>query len=187
MNSGRIEIISETKAPIVEIQALKDFCYVDGNADDSLLEEMEVAARKKVEGYLRRPLLPQNARIWFDKYVAGVISIPFGKLTSVEKISTWSFDNVETEFGIGNYFVDTSLDQEGRVMFYAAAYGTRPVSTVSIDIINGYADVDSIPQLIKEGIKSQVSFWFENREMYGSNTLSSSIKSKLHHFRIMKV
>jgi uncharacterized phiE125 gp8 family phage protein len=148
---------------------------------------MEVAARDKAEAFLRRPLLPQTVNLWWDNGVEDTVSFPFGKLNTVESITTYASDGTPTVTSTDDYVVDPTNDQEGRIHFIQAQYGYRTINDVAIQIINGYADAASVPQLIKEGILSLISYWYENREMYGSSSLSMGVKNKLNSYRVLRV
>jgi uncharacterized phiE125 gp8 family phage protein len=184
---GRIELVSKTTGAIVTLDEIKAFLLLVGTTiDDTLLTTMEVAARDKVENYLRRPLLPQTSRIWFDNGVFGTVRFPFGKLNSINNVTTYASDGSPTVSDTSEYIVDVTNDQQGRVYFTQGQYGYRDINDVSIEFMNGYATEAGVPQLIKDGILSLISYWFENREMYGSNALTSGVKNKLNPYRIVR-
>lgn len=185
--TGRIEIVAGTSGPVVELSDIKEFCYVSIDLDDALLAKMETAAVAKCEAYLRRPLLVRDSNIWFDSGVSGTISTPFGKLNSVESITTYDSADQPTVVDSSSYIVDTTEDQQGRVCMTTPAYGSRRINSVSIAIKNGYADAAAVPQLLKEGIKSLVSYWYENREMYLDSKMPKGIKTKLNPYRIVRL
>jgi uncharacterized phiE125 gp8 family phage protein len=188
MKHGRIEIVSVTAGEIVTLDELKSFMGLEGTTvDDTLLTAMEVSARDKCESFLRRPLLPQTSRVWWDTGIYGTISLPFGKLTSVSNITVYAEDGTPTVTDPSLYIVDLVNDQGGRVSLTQSQYGQRQVNNVAIEFVTGYADVASIPQIIKDGIKSCVSYWYENREMYGSGALTNGTRNKWNPHRIVRL
>ena len=184
---GRIEIVSKTAGVIVTLDEIKEFVYMVGTTvDDALLTAMEVAARDKCETYMRRPLLPQTSRIWYDEGVCGTVSFPFGKVNSVTEVKTYAEDGSATVSPTSQYVTDLTSDQECRIHFTDAQSGYAHLNDVSIEFINGFASASVVPQLIKDGIKSLISYWYENREMYGSNALTNGVRNKLNPYRIMR-
>jgi uncharacterized phiE125 gp8 family phage protein len=184
---GRIEVVSKTVGVIVTLDEIKAFLLLVGTTvDDTLLTSMEVAARDKAEAYMRRPLLPQTSRLWFDEGVYGTVRFPFGKLGSIVAVQTYAADGSVTVTPTSEYIVDTTNDQQGRVAFTQAQYGYRDINDLSIEFISGYITNAVVPQLIKDGLLSLISYWYENREMYGSNALTSGVKNKFNPYRIVR-
>ncbi len=189
MKYGRIEIVSKTPGPVVDLDTIKGFCYVSLDMDDALLTSMEVAAVAKCEAYLRRSLLGQVSTLWFDASVYGTISTPFGKLNSIESVKTYSETDEEVTISPNDYVVDTASDQYGRIRFKenVNACGLRELNPIGITINTGYADVDSVPQLIKQAILTLISSWYENREMYAEQKLPTNARIQLNPYRIQRI
>lgn len=149
----------------------KLFARIDGNSEDSLIENFISATRAATELYLRRALINQTITLYLDTWppAEDFVSLPRPPLVSVSSISTIDEDGTATTYDTDNYYVDTYSDP-GRIIIKSGATAPSNVdryhSGYKIIYVAGYGSAASdVPILIREGIKLWVAIAYEDRRI----------------------
>ncbi len=174
----KIERISTSDQPVVDICDLRDQVAVDDTSYDSLLESYELAARELIEEKTRRVLADTVYHLYLDGFPDADFVFLNGPVISIESI-TYLIDNAYTGT------VDTSVYRLGRgsvtsqhiVTNQNSAWPTDGDSGQDIVKISYTAGYTVTPARAVQAIKLLVSHWFEHREA----VVSGSTVAKLPH------
>lgn len=160
----------------VTLEEAKNFLRVDVNDDDSLIEMLIKAARKKAENYTGRAFITQTIEY-------GVSFIPYGHIIylyypPVQNIESITVDGVavpsDKYFLSGDNALVTSLELQSKVP-----------DGVVIRYVAGYGDIPGdVPFDIREAILKLVAYSYENREQDGMPT---GAKTALYMYRVYQI
>lgn len=110
----QIKINSTTGAEIITRSEAKNFCRIDTNADDTLVDAIIVAARIAAENYLSRDIVAKNRTYYVDFSTDGIIDIPFGPVASIVSVivngTTLQASDYDTR-GLGDLILEIDPDQ----------------------------------------------------------------------------
>jgi len=164
-----LKLITPSDYEPVPLLEMKDHLRIDTTDDDVLILLLMKAAREYCERYQNRIYLMQTWEFTLDEWPAnGIIRIPKSPLqTSGMSIKYYGTDGTEYTWDASKYQIDTHREP-GRV---APVYGEtwpstilRPLNGIIITFVAGYANVDAIPQRVKQAIKVLVGHLYEHRE-----------------------
>jgi uncharacterized phiE125 gp8 family phage protein len=157
-------------APTIEpisVLDVKEFARIDGNDEDSVLEDFIVAVRQNAEDYLRRALITQSIQMVMDFWPSGVIELPRPPLISITKVATLDEDDVETEYSSTNYYsINESVPGKLVIKNGSAAptNSDRYHGGFLIEYKAGYGNYSgAIPANIRLALKQWVTSVYENR------------------------
>lgn len=170
----RLELIT---APTVEpwdsasasdMTAIKNYLKMHSNitADDTLIEEMIVETREKVEAFTNRALINQTWEMIFNTQPR-IIDIPLGQLSSVTSIKTIADDESETTEDTDIYTTETG--DYGHVFLRTGNIWTatdRRYSKFKVRFVAGYgAAKTDVPTKIRLAIKQLINKSYYTREI----------------------
>jgi len=161
--------LTQTVAPVVEpvaLSELKLFLKIDDDAENTLLKELEVAARSSAEIELGRQLCTATWQLQLDDFYSDTIRLPKPPLQSVFSIQYVDVDG-NTQTLSTDYYTVCITDTPGRInrAYLEAWPTTRTIpDAVTITYVAGYGDASDVPAPIKVYIKQLVGHWYENRE-----------------------
>lgn len=164
--------------------------YLRDVADaDAVLTELIKAAREHVEDCTGLAMISQDRQLTLDGWPGGdgdglgwwdgvrdgaligtaprFLELPRAPLISVTSVTTYDTASAPTEWGAGNYFVDTG-SRPGRLALNAGAVWpipTRTAAGIVIEYKAGHADAAAVPAQLKIAIKQIAAHWYENREL----------------------
>lgn len=185
----RLSLQTEPAVEPITTAVAKDHLRVDIADDDTLIDSLIEAARRRCEEYTGRALITQTWDMFLDAWPAAQnlpiwegtrvgpeslisgsapgIELPKPPLQSIVHIKTYDDADVDTAFASSNYFVDTATEP-GRVVLRAGAAWPSPARVangIEIQFKAGYGDtVDDIPQDLIRGMLMAIGHWYENRE-----------------------
>jgi hypothetical protein len=177
-------------APAVEpvtVSEAKAWLRLDGDAEDTLLEQLITAARTSAEQYIRGSIISQTRKLTLDLTCSRfgdnlpegvydmpvtalygglptVVELPAGPVQSVTLVKTYGLDNTESTYSSGNYYLDTAGDR--LVLNYGAIWPTnlRPQASCAITYVAGYGVTSKdVPEPIKRSILIHVASLYEQR------------------------
>jgi uncharacterized phiE125 gp8 family phage protein len=175
---SRFKLLTDVTAEPVTLAGLKAHLRVETTDDDGLIAGLGIAARKLVEEYTARRLMPRTERLLLDFFPkCRQIVIPAAPISSVTAIKYWDDAETETVFDPASYVTDT----QGPIGMVVLKYGQvwpilasnrRPVNVAGVDFASGYATADAVPEPLTLAIKMLTGHLYENREASSPLTIS---------------
>jgi uncharacterized phiE125 gp8 family phage protein len=171
-----LKLVSPPSIEPVTLAEAKAHLRLDTDVDDAYVAALIVAARERVELFLRRALITQAYEYTIDRfpvnayliYTTSFIDLPRPPLQSVEWIKYIdTAGNLQT-LPPATCVVDASSNEMGRVALAWNQFWpiTRwSINAVVIRFVAGYGDAaENVPQAIRHGILIEISSLYENRE-----------------------
>lgn len=136
-----------------------------GDAHDTMLTSLIVAARRYVEARTHRGLVSQTRVLRMDRFPP-VITLREGLLTSVSSVTYVDPAGDTQTLAPADYQVDQYSDPPRIAPAYGLAWpATRDqFDAVTVTYVCGYADATAVPEDIKSAIKLVIGDMFANRE-----------------------
>jgi uncharacterized phiE125 gp8 family phage protein len=153
----------------VTLDEAKAHLRLDTDTDDAYVSALIVAARERVELFLRRALITQTFEYTLDQFLASsFIDLPRPPLRSVDWIKYIDAAGNQQTLPPEVYVVDASSNEMGRVALAWNQFWpiTRwSINSIVIRFVAGYGDkAEDVPQAIRHGILIEISNLYENRE-----------------------
>lgn len=185
----RWKVTTDPTVEPVTAAELKTFARIDGDDEDTLLENFIESARQLTEKYLGRALIQQTVTIVFDSWPGVVTKLPRPPLISVSSVSTIDEDDTATTYSSDNYYVRT-IPEPGELILKKSV--THPYNTdrvyggYRVIFLAGYGTAaDDVPQAIKDSIKMWATDMYENRIV--SPDPPDKAKPLLDKFKIARI
>ncbi len=139
------------------------------DTDDIYVSALIVAARERVELFLRRALITQTFEYTLDQFpVNSFIDLPRPPLRSVEWIKYIDTTGNQQTLPPETYVVDASSNEMGPVALAWNRFWPitrRSINSMLIRFVAGYGDkAEDVPQAIRHSILIEISSLYENRE-----------------------
>jgi uncharacterized phiE125 gp8 family phage protein len=173
----RFKLLTDVTAEPVTLAALKGHLRVETPDDDGLISGLGIAARKLVEEYTGRRLMPRTERLLLDFFPkCRQIMIPASPISSVTAVTYWDDADNASVFDPANYIVDVQGPIGMIVLKYGAVWpilgsNRRPVNVAGVDFVSGYASAAAVPEPLTLAIKMLTGHLYENREASSPLTL----------------
>lgn len=169
LHFGLTEVTAPTVEPFTTTEA-KSHLRVTVTDDDTLIDNLILAARNKLETDIHRALITQTWNLFLDRFPISsniAILIPKTPLQSIVSIKYVDTDGDTQTWASANYIVD-SESEPGRVTpaFNKSYPITRAIiKAVTIQFKGGYGDAGSnIPQDLRQAMLMLIGHFYENRE-----------------------
>lgn len=186
-----VQVIAPGTEPLTTAEA-KTHLNVSGTSQDTYISTLITTARKQVETYLRRALITQSWKVYYDCWHYELL-IPFGSLTTVTSVKYYDLDGTLQTWATSNYWTVTTTDPGKIVRAYDVTfpelqYG-RP-DAIEIAFTCGYGAAVDVPEDIKHGIKLLIGNYYENRgdvvigAGYTVGKIPSFITDLLHSYKL---
>ncbi len=181
-----LETVGASTFEAVTVDELKAHCRIFHSADDAYLDLLRVGARQQVEKDLNIAVVGQQYTLhldsWFDHhrvhqnlipigYGANYphiyyphIAIPVQPLQSVESIMYTDTDGDTQTLDPSLYEVKPFKDPPHIRLVEGTFPDIQAYSEILVTFTAGYADADSVPQVLKHAVFFLASHWYEHRE-----------------------
>jgi len=190
MNTGVLKLIAAPSGEPVTRQEAKDFAQITISADDTLVDGLITAARRKVEVITARALITQTWEVYFDSFPDGdywslsrplgvrpfhrewlptpsreAIRIPLPPLLSVGFVKYTDPAGVLQTLASNAYNVDV-ITEPARI---TPVYGTlwpltrADANAMFVRFDAGYGNAAAVPEDIKTAIKMIIRTIYDNR------------------------
>ncbi len=165
-----LKLVSPPEVEPVTLAEAKAHLRLDSGAEDGYVSALIVAARERVELFLRRALNSQIFELTLDRFPANArsIDVPRPPLQSVESVKYTDPAGVLRTFPAEGYVVDSSSNEIGRLALAWNQFWpiTRSsINAVVMRFVAGYGDAaEDVPQAIRHGILIEIANLYENRE-----------------------
>lgn len=161
-------LTSGPSAEPVSLAEVKAHCRVDGDAEDTLLASLALAARMHVERALGVALIAQGWSLFLDRWPDRAwVDLPLAPVIGVDAVRLHRADDSFTTADAGLF----QLDGAGARPRLARRDGGvwplpgRAVNGVEIAFTAGYGPTaDDVPMPVRLAIKMLAAHWFEMRE-----------------------
>lgn len=185
---------------ILTLEEMKGVCYIEADCtdDDTLLGNMELAARNQCEHFTARPLLTSTNILYYSysdiylhdrSYTSTVLNLPWGNLQTINDITIWDTDNVGTVLESDTYQASTT-GECGQVFFIEPPFGVdcpREIDYLSISITGGFGDTaDDVPYELKQGMLFLIAMWYEHREDQSMGSIPSNVKAMWSPWKLQR-
>ena len=173
----------------VNIDTVKEFLRIDGDADDAALLVMIRGCVRRVEELLDRKLVSQTWDIFYDSFPfcetkdqwwdgvregaigdlftsSEFIELPFGPLASLTSVKYTDEYGTELTFDPANYVADTRSPMGRVALKPSLSWPTTvltPVNGVVIRGVFGWPTAAQVPDDIKQGLLSFIAKSYEHR------------------------
>lgn len=127
------------------LQEAKDFCKIDIDTDDDIVEALIIAARQMCEAYTNISFVQRECVAEIDN-TNGNTYLPYGPVGDVSEVL----------YADGNELTGTEYEIKG-TEFKRIAY---PKTLVTVTYEAGYTD---LPEILKTALKNAVYYLYDNR------------------------
>lgn len=160
-------VITEPTDEPVSLQEAKDALRIEDNDEDVRVWNIIRAARMFAEDYCNLRLMSQTVELSLDAWPANEFSLgtwPIITVDSVKYEDTASPTVEQTLVENTDYYADTTIIQ-GRIRTITGwpSVAVKP-NAIKIRMTAGYADQESVPDQIKEGIKAYCAYIYDSDE-----------------------
>lgn len=154
--------------------------YIDDD-NEYISKTLIPAATQYAESLLDRSLMPVTWRLDLDGFPPSSesIELPRPPLRAITEITYVDTAGDTQTWLAANY--TTTIGGEGEFGRVRPAFGiSYPVTRAHVDVVSitytaGFADVASIPELTRWGIKVLVAHWYEMREPIAPGSIVASV------------
>lgn len=207
-----IYISSEPAAELLTTAVAKTWLRVDHSSDDTLIDALVKAARKKAEQYTNRAFITQTWDYWLDRIPnrrgepwwdgmkqmaitelhgeSDSITLPTAPIQSVSSVKYYADDDTESTFSSSNYLADI-YSAPARVCLNSGATwptGLRDYNAIKVTFVAGYGDASTdVPEDIILAVREIVAFYYENRGDDKSGLIPTSARALLDPYRLWKL
>ena len=162
----------------ISVEEAKQWCRIDNDEDDTLVEGLIAAAQSAAEAYTGRTIVPETAEYAFDEGNKRYV-IPTAPVIAISDVELMDTEGVKEALPIPDrYWV--LLRDSGAVLTLAG--GMRGCRTLVVTCDAGYATPDEIPTPIKQAIAVHVGSFYANRE--GQDAAAATFQNLLNPFRV---
>lgn len=166
----KFKLVTDVVAEPVTLADLKAHLRIDMTDDDAVVAGMGVAARRLVEEYTGRRLMPRTEQLLLDSFPpCRQIMIPAAPVSAIGPLTYYDDANNPTVYPSANYITDFSGPIGMLVLKYGMIWpilgsNRRPVNVATVDFSSGYASAAQVPEPLTLAIKMLTGHFYENRE-----------------------
>jgi uncharacterized phiE125 gp8 family phage protein len=160
-----------TDGPSVEPVSLAEaklHCRVDGDAEDTLISSLIIAARMHIERSLNIALVEQSWSLFLDRWPdRSWLALPLTPVASLDAVRLYSPSDTFMALGADLFQLDDAglRPRLSRREAQAWPLPGRSVNGIEIAFTAGYGPTaDDVPMPIRLAIRMLVAHWYENRE-----------------------
>ena len=174
-----LKLVTAPSGAVVTTAELKAWLRWDSSEEDSLIDDLILAATEYVEKITGRQLLTATCdlKLFRFPYPSGAITFPlppFGALSSITYVDT---GGASATLASSLYTVNAGSDHERAYVFPAfsqvwpATHGHD--RDVTLRFTCGYGEASDIPERLKLQIMLLAGHWFRNRCAVGTGAMSA--------------
>lgn len=166
VDASRVRVKVEPSEEPITVEEAKLHLRIDHNDEDTLINELIIAARIHCEDIARRAFVTRTYTVDLDAWPwDNVITFPYPPMIAVVAITYIDEEGNDSVFAPSNYLVDAP--KERIVLRRNAMWPSvtlQEVAGVSVEWTAGYGDAESVPVTYKAAIKLVLADLYENRE-----------------------
>jgi uncharacterized phiE125 gp8 family phage protein len=159
----------------VTLAEAKAHCRVDGDAEDTLIASLILAARLHVEQALSLALIRQRWSLYMDAWPAkDWVELPLAPLISIDAVRLYAPLGTSVTMDPALFFADTASRRPRLVRTGAQTWPVpgRAANGIEIAFTTGYGETpDDVPAPLRQAVKLLIAHWYEGREpvVYGDD------------------
>jgi len=163
---AKITLNTAAAGRVVTPSELRLHSRIDSNEEDSLLDDLIVAATEEAEEYTWRKFLSQTWIQYFDSFADPMV-LYFSPVSSITSVGYTDSNGDTQTLGVTIY----ELGIVNGVSVVRRKYNQDWPTTrshedvVAVTFVVGYGAASAVPQRIKQAIKFHAGFRHENREI----------------------
>lgn len=203
-----IKQLTAPSGQLVTTAEQKMYSRIDGNLEDSLIDQMIKASTKQCEQFVRGGFLTRTWKqsedygenqnlfeagwpLGFIKLIGGefAIEIKNTHVTSIQTVTFYDISNNATVISNILYRLDRpDSDQPSRLVFNLGTqigFNSRQFTQYEIAYTAGYANTGAVPEDIKLAVMATVQAWYEVRETMGQ--IPDWAKQVLRNYRVIEL
>ena len=151
MQNYQLKILAKPSMPAIDLEEVKQYLRVDGNSEDLTIINIINAVTASAEHHLKSTLQPKIWQISYTNKVQSCIDLPYGPVTSIEKIEIVNSNLVSSTIKTSSYKLI------GDQLQLATAYIGK------IIMISYQAGYLSLPDDIKQAMLIHITAIYESR------------------------
>ena len=164
---GSFTTITEPTDEPITLDEAKEALRIDIDDEDQRIWGIIRAARMFAEDYLSQKIMSQVVELNLDRWPASEFGLGIFPIISVDTVSyedTASPVATQTLTANTDYYADIKTT-EGRLRTITGwpSVAVKP-NAIKIRMTVGYADQDSVPDQIKEGVKAYCAYIYDSDE-----------------------
>lgn len=167
MFNRRSRLLTRVSAPANEPLTLAEtklYLRVDGSNEDTLINDLIVAARMTAESWLKRSLITQSWKLAYDDYICEEVDLPMGPVNSITSVIVVNRDNTTQTISDSTYYLNAAKDA---LILDTVTFGFR----IEVTYITGYDDATAVPKPIKQGMLEHIAAMYDSRGDVGQTAL----------------
>ena len=177
---GSLTLKTAPASEPVSTDEAKTHIRVDITEDDTYIGTLIVAARARVEAFLRKALITQTWEYrldWFPLSDDADLIVPMLPLIAVSSIKYIDTDGDEQTWDSSEYTVDIHNHIPRIVTAFSSTWPTTrdQINAVTIEFTAGYGNAAAVPQDIKHAMLLLIGEMYENREESVTGTIVSAM------------
>ncbi|WP_022682134.1 head-tail connector protein [Sphingobium bisphenolivorans] len=162
----------------LSVEEAKQWCRIDEDADDALVESLIRAAQEAAENYTNRSIVPATVEYAFDEGDKRFL-IPTAPVIAISDVELMDAEGVKEPLSDPDSYWVLLRDTGAVVTFSGQIRGNR---ALVVTCEAGYADAAEIPTAIKQAISVHVGSSYAGRE--GQNTADATFRNLLNPYRV---
>ena len=160
-----LKVVSSSAFPLFTTAEAKDFLKVDTTADDTLIDNLVLAATESCQIYTNRYFVKTEVSQYSDKW-DGIYTLYKSPVSSITHIKYYDSDDAEQTLDPSNYILD-DVSKPARIGL--AVNGTLPdlsdrINAVHVQYFVGVSSSSGVPDGIKQAVLLTLGNWYENRQ-----------------------
>ncbi|KXU30655.1 hypothetical protein A0J57_20135 [Sphingobium sp. 22B] len=162
----------------ISVEQAKEWCRIDEDAEDALVESLIRAAQEAAESYTNRSIAPTTVEYAFDEGCKR-FTVPTAPVIAISDVQLMDAEGVKEPLPDPDSYWVLLRDTGAVVTLSGQIRGNR---TLILTCDAGYADPDAIPAAIKQAIAVHVGSSYAGRE--GQDTADATFRNLLNPYRI---
>tara|TARA_R110001583_G_scaffold103161_2_gene250166 strand:+ start:953 stop:1534 length:582 start_codon:yes stop_codon:yes gene_type:complete len=166
MNYRSLKVDAAPTTPLFTTAEAKDFLKVDTTADDTLIDNLVIAATESCQIYTNQYFIRYTISQYSDTW-AGIYTLYKSPVSAITHIKYYDSDDTEQTLSSSNYILD-DVSKPARIGL--AVDGTLPslsdrINAVHVKYTVGYGTASTdVPDGIKQAVLLTLGNWYENRQ-----------------------
>jgi uncharacterized phiE125 gp8 family phage protein len=166
MSHRSLKVVTPSAIPLFTTAEAKDFLKVDTTADDTLIDNLIIAATESCQIYTNQYFIKTIVEQYSDTW-ANIYTLYKSPVLSITHIKYYDSDDTEQTLASSNYILD-DVSKPARIGL--AVDGTLPdladrINAVHVQYTVGYGITsDEVPDGIKQAVLLTLGNWYENRQ-----------------------
>lgn len=157
-------IITPPAAEPLALAHIRGHLRIDGTAEDALLQDLAVVARRHLEAVTGLALISQVQRLYLDCWPScGVVDIARGPVQAIDAVRVYDADGSESSVDLAGHRLDPDA-RPARLWLRQRPRVGSPLNGVEIDFSAGFGEAGTdVPDTLLRAMLIHVALMFEFR------------------------